>query len=110
MPNIASLRRADILVEYEGLISEFTSSWVETGGVSRVRVACHHHNSTAPTLEVREAVAGTNDGAYPVRVTSPSFTSGYAFAEVDLVGRAFKLSVSSNGGNDGPVQLIVRSV
>ena len=107
-------RRNDILFELFELLDSsgnYTGAWLETAGITRVRVVCSF-NGGSPTLRIDEGQydAGASGGEPRVmRSQTVPVTANRGYAELDITTRYLRLAVSSGLG-DNPFGATVRSV
>lgn len=105
---------------FEGLAAtdgsgNFTTDWLDSGGVFRIRVAAQFLNVAGNSLSVQEAIydgPGSGSGSVPriVRSQSVSLTNSSfnAYAELDIAARWFRVTLS--GDVSDYVALTIRKV
>lgn len=99
--------RQDILSEgYVNLdgSGNYTGPWLESAGLTHVRLAANYAslNVSLSSFTLSEAafIATDDDGSRAtVRNQSISVGGSFAYADLDLTGRYFRLQVSGSGDN-----------
>ena len=109
MSNVESIlaARPDILIEgYVNLdgSGNYNSPWFDSGGLTHVRLAANYAslNTSLSSFTLTEAafIATDDDGSrVTVRNQTISVGGSFAYADLDLTGRYFRLAVSGSGDN-----------
>lgn len=107
-------RRVDILVEHYGdLSSGYTSEWLETAEVNKIRVSLGINTGGTPYLSIQEGIYSPDaSGGGPVKVrevvVQVAANGFYAYKEIDISARYFRVSVSAL--TDVNMQISVRGI
>lgn len=110
---LAPSTRADLLLEFDDALDSsdgYTSAWIESAGISDIRVACNFNGGESYSVNIEEGIYTTHDsGPVVIRTQTVPYSSLAAFAELPITTRYFRLVIDGSGSGD-QARVSVRSI